>query len=157
MVLVYAKGERFPRDIKSTGLTVDLVARVHKRIWIRDGCLLRNFTVEYRWSAGGRFLYTAPLAVRVVKDRKGERWNYECWDPIDQKKSTLHALGARIKGKRCKRGGMDGMVGDHNKGWKGWGKLDWGRLRVKKAGVRDADAGRSSELLALPSIFGNAK
>lgn len=139
-MLVYAGGV-FPKYIESTGQTLDLVARVHKRVWIKESMLKRNFTLEYRWSFGGKVVLTRPLSVRVVKDKRGRRWNHECWDPIDQKKSTLHALGARIKRRRCNRGGMVGWVGDHNNSWQGWDKLDWGRLRLKASGSPDADAG----------------
>ena len=141
MVAFVAQGGGFPKTLKSTGEVKDVVVRVHKRQWIWDGQCRRNFTVEYRWTKGGKQTRPAEaLAMKARPNSKGRRWDVQCYDPFDQRKTRLHNLAARIKSGLCGKGQMKGKVGDHNYGPGGWWNLDWDVLPVVDA--KDPDPHR---------------
>jgi hypothetical protein len=88
------------------------------------GRLSRDFSLFYRKEG-----VLKAVSIVIKKNGRGARYDFWLWDPIEGGTKTLHWVGARLKEGRLTPAAMAGRQGDHNRGYAGWDKLKWQRLR----------------------------
>lgn len=113
---------------------------VYGHAWKQEGPLRRNFSFRFVWVKAGVVVRRKGFGCRLRKNGRGARWDWVCWDPWANRERTLVNLAARVKEGRLEPGAMDGLWGDHNNRWGGWGKLDWSKVRTVPA-FQDPDFG----------------
>ena len=112
---------------KADGAVRYLCARTHRWLKADHGCS-RNFSLEFHWFVNGEVVQTKEIG--VSQKRNGNvRWDFQVWDPLTRKASTLHRVGCKVKFNSK----LKGYNADHDNGKRGWPKLDWFKLCCKDA------------------------